>query len=354
MPDAWRDKLVHLGVGALLVLGYYAGLPGHLWESASGFRVSAPGHQAAPAPAALPPRAGTAPAWVRLPEGDLLALWAEGDTLMQARLDTMRGTWSATAPVADAADAAPGWLAAGFVPQWVSRGALIVHGVSDGTYPALTRLVREADGSLRYTVGQAAVPLPGQALRLTGPALTTGNDTVWLPAYSAGRAVIYRVDASGVLLGRDRLAPRYGAVTMLAESEQAVLRLLAPASGGQAFWQASTDGGARWSMPAPLEILEDVTAQPIVAARLGAGDWGLLVQQGDGALVWHRGQEGGQQWRPPVPVTTLPVTCLHIMPALAVGADGRLHLLYPTGEACALTSLAFLPDGSLVQGGDTP
>ena len=342
-------KGLHLGIGALLVLGYYASLPGHLWHDVPAYQAgsssqSAAAGQTGAVPLPLSVRDGHSPSWVALTAGRLQAFWQD-----QGRLHTAvytpasgeehSGHWSEAATLPAHIHGGSEGLARGVV--LVSDGAdqLSLYAVQGGATPALTLAVQDG-AQWRLHRGPLLSPLPGQAVKLAGPmarhadgSLTVlvqrGNAPVWLRVVSDnGRLFI---------AGSQRLPDGQDAGTaiLVADSGDSALQLLTPAAQpGALYWSGTADRGAGWSAPQPLTAAGALApGNSLAALRLAPGDWGLVAVSDGGALQWHRGQDAGQRWRTPVTLADRAGQCRRDgqptgPPALVMAADGMLHLLY--------------------------
>ncbi|WP_111655927.1 hypothetical protein [Isoalcanivorax indicus] len=349
-----RNRIVHLGIGALLVLGYFAGLPGFLWTPGSGLAI-APVMVTGDAetPPALPPQTGQHAAWVTADDGITL-LWARGDGLYAARWAPGEAAWSPPEPWLDAGLAGEGWLDGGFVPQRLADDSLAIHFIQPGPFPALARLERGGDGHWRRHRAGQVLPLPGGEPTLRAPGLPLRDGGLWMTVQVGDRESLYAVSADGRLQGRQFLSAPGEQISLLAESEAELLALLAPAQPGLARWRASADLGHRWTLAAPLQALAEVAPVPLAAVRLDARDWGLVRSDPSGQLFWHRSRDGGQQWLAPQALVRSSVACLQQQPpALHGGRDGLLHLVYPQHDGtregdCRLHYLPFRVDGRVL------
>ncbi|MCH8544571.1 MAG: glycoside hydrolase [Alcanivorax sp.] len=369
----FHSKGLHLGIGALLVLGYYASLPGHLWQSTPPFQV-APVPQIAAAevgsgpaavPLPLPVQDGHSPAWVSLPEGRLRALWQHQGGLHSATYtpasgDRETGRWSDTETLPPETHAGKGGLDRGVVVVRGARDEVHIYAISGGATPALTLAVQDGSG-WHLRSGPLLSALPGQAVRLAGPAarrtdgshallVQRGDTLVWL------RVAIQEGRQRGTQQGAPYIAASQrlpddqaaGTAILLADGGESALQLLTPAAEpGPLFWSGTADRGERWSVPQALSAAGTLApGNSLAALRLAEGDWGLVAVSEGGALQWHRGQDAGQRWRTPVTLADRAGQCRRPdgqatgAPALTIAADGMVHLLY-ADDGCRLRHQVF-------------
>lgn len=344
-----RNRIIHLGIGALLVLGYFAGLPGFLWTPGSGLATTPALTRATAIPPAMPARAGQHAAWVATAEGGVELLWAQDDELRGSAWAPGASAWSEPRRVLGNEQPGAGWLAGGFVPQRLADDSLVIHFIRPGPFPALASARQRAGADWQIRHAGQVQPLPGGDPVLRAPGLPLGDGGIWMILDLGDRNAIYSVSADGRLAGRQFVSAPGEHLTLLGESEVELLALLAPAEAGAARWRASADLGHRWTPAAPLQALADVAAVPLAAVRLDARDWGLLRSDASGRLFWHRSRDGGQQWQAPQELARSRIACLQRQPpVLHGGRDGVLHLVYPQAEDCRLHYMALRADGGVL------
>ena len=377
--DFFHRKGLHLGIGALLVLGYYASLPGHLWQSTPPFQVAPQPLSRAAAmeagktvPLPLPVQDGHTPAWVTRGDGRLQAFWQHQGRLHSAVYtpgdgERETGRWSVTETLPAEVHGGRDGLARGVVVAQGPGDSVSVYAIQGAATSTLTVAVQE-DGDWRLRSGPRLGPLPAQTVRLAGPAAHHADGSLAILVERGDRQVWLRVAMpqgaqhgaqQGMQRGIRREAPYIaasqslpdsypaGTSVLLADSGDSALQLLTPAAQpGALTWSGTADRGARWSTPQVLSAAGALApGNSLAAMRLAEGDWGLVAVSDGGALQWHRGQDAGQRWGTPVTLADRAGQCQQDgrptgAPALTRAADGMVHLLY-ADENCRIRHQVF-------------
>ncbi|MBZ2188621.1 glycoside hydrolase [Alcanivorax sp. JB21] len=350
----FQRKGLHLGIGALLVLGYYASLPGHLWQASPAYQIApvpqraasaAPTDGAVAVPLPLSVRDGHSPSWVNLTAGRLQAFWQDQGALHTAVYtpaggEQEHGHWSDVETLPAHVHGGSEGLARGVVLVSDGNDQLNIYSVQGGATAALTLAVQDGTQWHMHT-GPLLSPLPGQRVSLAGPVARKTDGSLAMLARRGERLVWLRVSAEQgrpYIAGQQRLPDEQNAGTaiLLANSGDSALQWLTPAAQpGPLLWSGTADRGERWSVPQPLTAAGAVApGNSLATLRLAAGDWGLAVVSEGGAVQWYRGQDAGQRWSTPVTLSDRGGQCRRPdgeptgAPALTLAADGMVHLLY--------------------------
>lgn len=297
-----RDKAFHLMVGLLLVLGYFASTPEHIWQADDAVLVAPEKPQVTPAPGepwvlrsasdAITPLVH-AGALVELPDGRLRAFWFAGRReggphvgIHSSVFDPSTGQWSAEQrlfdrhrvaqefgyPVRKLGNAVPvmsadgrirlfvvavsfgGWAASRLVvaesvdqgDTWTFTDDLVLSPFLDLSYLVKTPPVRYSDGSIGLPVYHEFAGKFGEVLRLT-------EDNRIIDRYRIGH-------------GREAIQP----LVLVRDSNRAVafLRNETRDRAGRVFFSTSQDGGRHWTpidpsnVPGPSAALGGISFAP--------------------------------------------------------------------------------------------
>ncbi len=327
--NLWR-RGAHLAVGALLVAGYYAGLPEHLWDAPEGFQPS-PGGMEVATPAwsitelAASPELADAQLMAR--GNRLVAFWREGPSLRLARTGDGEASWT-TETLSEVNAGRRGLLQAVMVSGWEEPAILLRRRTGVGQQWHLLRDGRERPLPL--------ASVPGVNWH-AGPAVALADGGTGLPLHApgTGRMALLRLGPDGDVRGLHPAGPsRAGrsAPGLLVENRAEALLLTGPGARSR----ATANGGIDWR---PLEMdLPDEVSDGFTPVRRGAGWWWLLsVTQRDGREILRvqESRDGGAGWRERETAaleTGQSGNCAGSLPAARHTRDGRLHLLHVTGD----------------------
>lgn len=324
-------RVGHLLVGILLLLAYYAGIPGHAWHDAPEFvppvpatAVPAPGDGWIPGAAsdALTPMVH-ASSLVELPDGRLRGFWFAGSregaadvTINSAVFDPRTGLWSEERPVVSRlalADQLGMYLRklGNAVPVMDPDGRmrLFVVAVSFGGWAASRIAVLESD-DLGESFGDAKLLVTSPFLNVStlvkGPPLRFTDGTLGLPVYHEmiGKfGEVLRIDDHNRILGKQRIGQGRGSI-------QPVVFVDGPAQAGallrneradhsEGLLMSSTvNGGRNWSPLVPAGLPNPSAA--VGGAAVGRGHWLVAAncnphERDDLCLVETR--NGGRDWQ---------------------------------------------------------
>lgn len=285
------DKATHLLVGALLVAGYFAGLPAHLWQDPPAFAAPVDGWlpaqgelrwrfnelESLPAGALLPVPA------VRGQQRLRLAHMQAGRLLIQ---DYQPGQGWQAGRAEEALTAGVSGDAGQWLPLPGSDGGLLLDGPTPLSGARLVALPIEK-------VGHELTPVPADSARAGLPARLAGGGML-LPLWLGEQLQVLRLDSQGRLQAQQTLARgRSAGVPALIADSQASVWLFAPHQQGAVLYQG-VSAGRHWR---PLAVDWPV-ARPLALTRRGEGHWWLLsMDESSARLAIHESRDAGSRWR---------------------------------------------------------
>ncbi len=282
-----RDKAFHLMVGLLLVLGYFASTPAHIWQPDNAVLVPPEAGQAGPRPGqpwtlraasdAITPlvHAGS---MVELPDGRLRAFWFAGRReggpdvgIHSAVFDPATGQWSPEQRLFDRHRVAQRFgytirKLGNALPVMSADGRmrLFVVAVSFGGWAASRLVVAESTDlgeSWVFTDDLVLSPFLDLSYLVKTPPVRYSDGTIGLPVYHefAGKfGELLRLTPDNRIIDRYRIGHGRAAIqplVLVRDDHRAVafLRNETRDRAGRVFFSASEDAGRSW---APLEASE--------------------------------------------------------------------------------------------------
>ena len=319
-------KVLHLLVGALLVAGYYLGLPGHLWQPAPAATLTAEGWRPARGelewhvrPVARLSAGSVMPLLSARPDGTLVLYWQQGEVRTRASL-APGSDWEISSELAAS------------TMQWLP-------GI------ALQPLALSYDGVL---TDAKAVPQPlgrrPAASAYAGRPLLLADGSRLLPLQRGENLEILRLDDLGRPIGQYRPASVRDAAPPIifadSPSEIFLFHLLAGETVSARLFQG-VQAGQLWrewpvSWPAP----------PRALVRQAEQRWWLLADSGQpGQLRLYQSQDRGQKWQvladPPLDLPRVEGACVDALDAM-IDPRGLLRVIYLAGD-CRLWLASLKP-----------
>ncbi len=298
-------RLRHLLVGALLVMGYFAGLPAHLWDA------TAPGFVPQQASSAVPQanqdwqalavsdgatRLVHAASLVALPDGRLRAVWFAGSregagdvAIHTAVFDPARGQWSPEQVLLDRAT-----LSAGLGRYVRKLGNAVMHADADGRLrlyvvtvsfggwgASRLSVLHSDDGGDSWSAPRLLVTTPFLNISnlVKGVPVAMTADRVGLPIYHEflgkfGELLV--LDSADRIVAKSRIGYGRGAIqpVLLVDSVEhagVLLRNTRDDTARELWFSHSEDGGATW---APLQLSGFASPDSAAAAVvINARNW---------------------------------------------------------------------------------
>ena len=330
--DNFKQKTAHLIVGALLVLGYFASLPAHVWEPEPAFAV--------PAPAAHAPQSGDAWAlnfasdgttlqthaasMAELPDGRIRAFWFAGSregaadvAIHSSVFDPATGVWSDEHVLLTRAQVSEGLgrhvrKLGNVVPVVDDDGRLRLYMVvvSFGGWAASRLAVAESmdDGkSWHISDGLVTSPFFNLSTLVKAPPIHFSDGSIGLPVYhelAAKFGEVLRLDEDNRILQRSRIGRLRESLQplVLVDSPAHAVAFLRNANNSRPgiLWRSDTDNtGQSWSALSDGQLPNPGSA--VGGVRLGDGHWLLVannnaIERDDLYILETR--DHGQSWHP--------------------------------------------------------
>lgn len=327
-----KQKTAHLIVGALLVLGYFASLPAHVWEPGPEFAVPAPaGHTPQPGDAWALSFAsdGTtlqthAASMAELPDGRIRAFWFAGSregaadvAIHSSVFDPATGVWSDEHVLLTRRQVSEGLgrhvrKLGNVVPAVDAEGRLRLYMVvvSFGGWAASRLAVAESadDGqSWHISDGLVTSPFFNLSTLVKAPPIHFSDGSIGLPVYhelAAKFGEVLRLDEDNRILERSRIGRLRESLQplVLVDSPASAVAFLRNANNSRPgiLWRSDTgDTGQNWSALSDGHLPNPGSA--VGGVRLGEGHWLLVtnnnaIERDDLYILETR--DHGESWRP--------------------------------------------------------